>query len=141
MRLATLSVAGIGYLLLAGLPSGGAVAHHSFAMFETDVVLTLEGTVDEFLWTNPHSWISVVVENEQGEDEGWAIEMGGPGGLARAGWSAATLSPGMPVSLVVRPHRDGSLFAQFMAITLPDGTQLGNPNAPLGSDAGGLPPR
>jgi hypothetical protein len=137
MKLATLGLAGMGYVLLAG----AALAHHSFAMFDTRVTVTLEGTVGGFLWTNPHSWITMNVENAQGEDEEWAIEMGGPAGLARSGWSATTLTPGMPVSVLIRPHRDGTRFGQFMAITLPDGTQLGNPEAPPSADAGGLQPR
>jgi hypothetical protein len=137
MRLATLSLAGIGFFLL----TGAALGHHSFAMFDPDRTITLEGTVGDFLWTNPHSWIRVNVENAQGEDEEWAVEMGGPAGLARSGWSATTLTPGMEVSVQVRPHRDGSHFAQFMAVTLPDGTILGNPDAPPSADAGGLPPR
>jgi len=135
MRLVTLGFAGFGCLLAAG----AAFAHHSFAMFETEITLTLEGTVEEFLWTNPHSWINLKVDNEQGDE--WAIEMGGPAGLARSGWSKTTLTPGMQVSVIVRPHVDGSHFGQFMAVTLPDGTLLGNPDAPPSGDAGGLPPR
>ena len=137
MRLATLSLAGIGYIVLAG----AALGHHSFAMFDPERTITLEGTIGDFLWTNPHSWIRVNVENAQGEDEEWAIEMGGPAGLARSGWSPTTLTPGMEVSVLARPHRDGSHFGQFMAVTLPDGTILGNPDAPPSADAGGLPPR
>lgn len=137
MRLATLGLAGIGYLLLAG----AAFGHHSFAMFDPERTITLEGTIADFLWTNPHSWIRVRVENAQGEEEEWAVEMGGPAGLARSGWSPTTLTAGMEVSVLGRPHRDGSHFAQFMAVTLADGTVLGNPNAPPSGDAGGLPPR
>ena len=137
MRSATLSLAGIGFFLL----TGAALGHHSFAMFDPERTVTLEGTVADFLWTNPHSWIRVNVENAQGEEEEWAIEMGGPAGLARAGWSPTTLTPGMAVSVLARPHRDGSHFGQFMAVTLPDGTMIGNPNAPPSADVGGLPPR
>lgn len=121
--------------------TGAALGHHSFAMFDPERTVTLEGTVSDFLWTNPHTWIRVNVANAQGEEEEWAIEMGGPAGLARAGWSPTTLIPGMEVSVLARPHRDGSNFAQFMAVTLADGTMLGNPNAPPSADVGGLPPR
>lgn len=137
MRLATLGLAGIGFFLL----TGAALGHHSFAMFDPDRTVTLEGTVGAFLWTNPHSWIQVNVENEEGGEDEWAIEMGGPAGLARAGWSPSTLTPGMEVTVLARPHQDGSHFGQFMAVTLPDGTMLGNPNAPPSADVGGLPPR
>ena len=135
MRLAVLSVTGIGICLL----STTAVGHHSFAMFDPDKTVKLDGTVKEFLWTNPHSWILVVVKNAQGAEEQWAIEMGGPAGLARDGWRPTTLTPGMPVSALIHPLRDGSRGGQFMAITLPDGTMKGNPNARPAADAGGLP--
>jgi len=137
MRLATLGLAGLGLLVLGG----PAMAHHSFAMFDTTRTVALDGTVGDFVWTNPHSWIMILVPNAEGVDEQWAIEMGGPAGLGRAGWSAATLSQGMHINLIIRPHTDGTRFGQFMSITLPDGTQLGNPDAPPGADAGGLPPR
>ena len=115
-----------------------ASAHHSFAMFDAEKTTNLEGTVKEFQWTNPHSWILMTVNNA-GKDEQWAIEMGGPGGLARQGWTPKTLRPGMPVTTTVHPLRDGTNGGQFMAVKLPDGTLLGNLNAPAGANAGAAP--
>ena len=108
--------------------SGAALAHHSFAMFDADQQATLSGTVKEFQWSNPHAWIFVMVPNHEGQLDQWAIELGGPGALARQGWTAKTLAPGMDVKLVIHPLRDGTNGGQFMALTLPDGTQLGNPD-------------
>jgi hypothetical protein len=113
----------------AFMASGGAaLAHHSFAMFDADQRTTLAGTVKEFQWTNPHAWIFVMVPNHDGQLEQWAVEMGGPGQIARQGWTAKTLTPGMDVKLTIHPLRDGTNGGQFMALTLPDGTQLGNPD-------------
>jgi Family of unknown function (DUF6152) len=113
----------------AVMASGGAaLAHHSFAMFDADQRTTLAGTVKEFQWTNPHAWIFVMVPNHDGQLEQWAVEMGGPGQIARQGWTAKTLTPGMDVKLTIHPLRDGTNGGQFMALTLPDGTQLGNPD-------------
>jgi Family of unknown function (DUF6152) len=106
---------------------GAALAHHSFAMFDADQKMTLAGTVKEFQWTNPHAWIFVMVPNQEGQLEQWAVELGGPGQITRQGWSPKTLTPGMDVKLVIHPLRDGSNGGQFMGITLADGTQLGNP--------------
>ena len=129
---------------LAALLAGGALAvssaafaHHSFAMFDAEKVATLEGTVKDFQWTNPHSWILMMVNNAQGQAEQWAIEMGGPAGLARQGWKPKTLTPGMKVQTVIHPLRDGANGGQFMAITLPDGTMFGNANAAPSAEAGG----
>jgi len=113
-----------------------ASAHHSFAMFDAEKSVKLEGTVKEFQWTNPHSWILINVPNAQGGEDQWAIEMGAPGGLARQGWVPKTLTPGMKVSAVIHPLKDGTHGGQFMAVTLPDGKQLGNPNAAAGANAG-----
>jgi Family of unknown function (DUF6152) len=135
MNLKALGLAGIAFTMSA-IP---ALAHHSFAMFDAEKKMTLDGTVKEFQWTNPHSWILLTVSDAQGKAEQWAIEMGGPSGLARQGWVPKTLTPGMKVQAVIHPLRDGTPGGQFMAVTLPDGTQLGNPNARAGANAGAAP--
>jgi len=135
MNFKALGLAGIAFTLSA-MP---ALAHHSFAMFDAEKKMTLDGTVKEFQLTNPHSWILLTVSDAQGKAEQWAIEMGGPSGLARQGWVPKTLTPGMKVQAVIHPLRDGTPGGQFMAVTLPDGTQLGNPNARAGANAGAAP--
>ena len=62
--------------------------------------------------------------------------MGGPSGLARQGWVPKTLTPGMKVKTVIHPLRDGTAGGQFMAITLPNGTEMGNPNGRPNANAG-----
>ena len=124
MKFKSLGLAGIAFTMSA-IP---AFAHHSFAMFDAEKKVTLEGTVKEFQWTNPHSWILLTVSDAQGKAEQWAIEMGGPSGLARQGWVPKTLTPGMNISVIMHPLRDGAHGGQFLAVTLPDGTQLGNPD-------------
>ncbi|HLH98900.1 MAG TPA: DUF6152 family protein [Xanthobacteraceae bacterium] len=135
MNLGTLGVAGIA-VIISAVP---VVAHHSFAMFNAGATKTVEGVIKEFQWTNPHSWIVMMVPNSDGQLEQWAIEMGGPIGLARQGWTPKTLKPGMQVKTVIHPMNDGSNGGQFMAITLPDGTLMGNVNAPVGPNAGAGP--
>ena len=132
MRLSTISLAGVAIAMFAA----PALAHHSFAMFDAEMNVKLDGTIKEFQWTNPHSWILMMVKDAQGADQQWAIEMGGPAGLARQGWVPKTLTPGMKVSAIIHPLKDGTRGGQFMAITLPDGSLKGNPNARPSADAG-----
>jgi hypothetical protein len=132
MKIKALSLACVA-VAMSAIP---AFAHHSFAMFDAEKKVTLDGTVKEFQWTNPHSWILMTVANAQGQPEQWAIEMGGPSGLARQGWVPKTLTPGMKVKTVIHPLRDGTAGGQFMAITLPDGTEMGNPNGRPNANAG-----
>jgi hypothetical protein len=108
--------------------SGVALAHHSFAMFDAGQRTTLSGTVKEFQWVNPHSWILLMVANPEGRLDQWAIEMGGPGRLARQGWTPQTLTPGMQVKVDVHPLRDGTNGGQFLGAVMSDGSKLANPD-------------
>jgi hypothetical protein len=133
MKIKVLGLAGIA-VVMSAIP---AFAHHSFAMFDPENKVMLEGTVKDFQWTNPHAWILLTVHNAQGQPEQWAIEMGGPSALARQGWVPKTLKPGMKVQAVIHPLRDGSSGGQFMAVTLPDGILMGNPTGRPSANAGG----
>lgn len=140
MNTKALGLAGIA-LAMCAIP---AVGHHSFAMFDAEKIVTLEGTVKEFQWTNPHAWILLMVNDAQGQPKQWAIEMNGPTGLVRQGWLPKTLTPGMNVKAVIHPLRDGNAGGQFLAVTLPDGKLMGNPAgrgpaAPAGEGAGRPP--
>jgi hypothetical protein len=112
--------------LLALWMAAPAWAHHSFAMFDEKTSLVLKGTVTEFQWTNPHSWLQVKVPNEHGETEEWSIELGSISGLHQAGWKPKTLQPGDKVSVTVHPLRDGKKGASLVSIVIPSGQVLTN---------------
>ena len=111
-----------------------AFAHHSYAEFDTDKKLTLEGTVKEFQWTNPHSWMLVIVPNASGQPEQWAVELSSVSLLAERGWKPKTVMPGDKVAITFHPMRNGSHAGSYMAIKLPSGKTMGNADR-LGSAA------
>jgi uncharacterized protein DUF6152 len=114
-------------VLLAGLLAFPVFAHHSFAMFDQAKEVTLVGTVKEFQWTNPHSFIHVEVLS--GANSGtWDIELNSPNNLKRQGWRPDSVKAGDKVTLLANPLRDlsGHKGGLFVAITLPDGTTLGD---------------
>lgn len=115
--------------LLAGLP---AVGHHAPAIFDQTRTIVIEGTVTEFMWSNPHSWIHMDVVGEDGKVTDWVIEMNPPTYLIRGGWRSTTLKPGDEVSVVANPLRSGEPAGKYVAITLPDGRVLGEQEAVLG---------
>jgi hypothetical protein len=121
MKFNAFGVAGVA----VAIGAAPAVAHHSFAMFDGEAKVTLEGTVKAFQWIYPHSWILLMVRNSEGQLEQWPIEMGSPGGLAREGWLPKTLTPGMSVTAVIRPLKDGTHGGQYLSVTFPDGRTLG----------------
>ena len=87
--------------------AGSAFAHHSFAMFDQEHPIELSGTVKEFKFTSPHTFILLEVKNGE-ESEVWNLEGAAPGGLSRDGWSAKTLPPGTQLKMMVDPLRSGA---------------------------------
>ena len=112
---------GVGALAAALLMSGPALAHHSFAMFDMTQEKTVSGTVTDFQWTNPHSWIWLDVPTSAGASEQWGVEGMSPNFLERRGWSKNTLHRGDKVSVVVHPVKNGGHGGSFVRVTLPDG--------------------
>ena len=117
--------AGVFAMVAAGVLAAPALAHHSFAMFDADKTVDITGTVKEFQWTNPHSWLQVNVTDAQGKTVEWSMEMGSPGGLARAGWRPKTVVAGDKVTVSIHPLKDGSPGGQLLKVTLPNGTVMG----------------
>ena len=111
-----------------------AFAHHSFAMFQNDKVVTIKGTVKEFEWVNPHSWIHLEVMNTDGKPEEWDFEMASPFQLISRGWKQDSIKPGDQIAVTMHPMKDGSHGGSYMSVTLANGTVLGQ-------GTGGPPPR
>src|SRR5215510_14932193 len=93
-------------MLLAA--STTAMAHHSFAMFDQENPIELEGLVQEFKFTSPHTSIFLTVKQEDGTTQVWSLEGAAPSALARDGWSSNTLKPGDELKLTVEPLRSGA---------------------------------
>ena len=111
----SLALAGVAMVSLAAAP---AFAHHSFAMFDNQKNVTLEGTIKEFQWTNPHSWIQLVVKDASGKEVEWSIEGGSPNGLSRAGWKRTSLKPGDKATAVIHPLKDGTNGGSLVSATV-----------------------
>ncbi len=113
-------------LAFAALLAIPVLAHHSFTMFDTTKQITITGTVTEFQWTNPHSYIEIDVPDEGGTIKHWAIEMGSPSILQQSGWKFNNLKKGDKTTLVINPLKDGRPGGFLNSATLPDGRVLGN---------------
>jgi hypothetical protein len=98
------NVGALAVLALAGAP---AVAHHSGAMFDAEVLLTLQGTVTRFDYVNPHSWLYVNVANDDGTFTEWGFELDAPPRLRRLGVSPNFWHGGDSITLKTNPLKDG----------------------------------
>jgi hypothetical protein len=110
--------------LMMAVPVVPALAHHSFAPFDQTKTVTYKGTVSEFQWTNPHSWLIVKVKGEQG-DEVWSFEMLSPNVLRRMGWRSDILKAGDVITVTANPARDGSKAGLVVDVLGPDGKSIG----------------
>jgi hypothetical protein len=110
-----------------------ALAHHSPAAFDRSKEVTLVGTVKEFRWQNPHTWIEMHVPNEKGKVVLWGVELTSPTYLIRAGWKSNVIKPGDKVTVVVNPVRSGEPAGIFRSLTLADGRVLTERPARLGT--------
>ena len=97
------------YVFAAALVAApfAAQAHHSHAMFDPAKTATVQGTVKEFVYSNPHMWLFLVVRNDKGQDVEWPIEGTNVQGAGAMGITSKTFKPGDKVSLLINPYRDG----------------------------------
>ena len=115
----------VGSLIVSILLTANVVlAHHSAAGIDREKSVVLTGTVKQFGWTNPHSWMEVDVPDQKGGTVTWKVEMTSPAYLVRAGWKSTTVKPGDEVKVTVRPLRDGSPGGRFVSVLLADGRTL-----------------
>jgi hypothetical protein len=108
------------------LVAGAAAAHHSPVLFDRTRRLTLNGTVKEFAWMNPHASIQLEVANAEGGVDVWGVEMNSPNNLVRQGWKSTLVKPGDQVTVIVNPLRSGEHGGIFVSIKLADGRVLGD---------------
>ena len=101
-----------------------ALAHHSFAMFDRAKQISISGTVKEFQYTNPHSWVIVLVSDPSGKQTEWGFESEGPSTLLRAGIKHSSINPGDKVTAQAFPMRDGRPAGSLISITKADGQVL-----------------
>ena len=101
-----------------------ALAHHSYAMFDAQQNKKLDGVVQDFKWTNPHSYIELLVIEDNGPPQKWGVECGSPAQLVKAGWRSTTLKPGDHVIITIHPLRGGERGGSFVQVHTADGREL-----------------
>jgi Family of unknown function (DUF6152) len=97
-------------------------AHHSAGMFDMTKQVTISGTVKEFQYSNPHSWLQVMLMGKDGTPVLYAFETGAPTMLERMGIKLDTFKPGEKVTVAYNPMRDGRPAGLLKSVTKADGS-------------------
>jgi len=97
-------------------------AHHSWPV--GNVLVTVKGTVTEFMWANPHPMITLEVRNKDGVVEKWQV--GGPAinRMEANGWTKSTVKPGDVITGIGYQFADGQKIVKLDKAVLPDGKEI-----------------
>jgi hypothetical protein len=120
-------------LVLSPLLAGIAVAHHSTAEFDYTKQLTIQGKVKEVQWTNPHSYIQLLVPDQNGTQVEWSVEIGSPSLNINLGWRKNSVVAGDEVTMLLSPARNGSPYGTLRVLTFADGRELKGVAAQIGN--------
>ena len=134
-----------GLLLLLGLCTSTAWAHHGGGTFDATKCYSFKGTVRQVAWANPHAWLYVQVLKPEGTSELWGFEFGTVGGLSRAGFRPSDFAIGTKVSVTAFANRDIEKHTgSANRLILPDGRDVTGAaiagTAPAGAPPPGAPP-
>lgn len=109
-------------LLLAG---GPLPAHHGTGVaYDIEKMVTLKGTVTEWIWANPHCGILFDVADDKGNVEHWGAELGNPHALSMAGLDKDILKPGDKITISGHPAKSGAPRIELQQFTMADGRTL-----------------
>lgn len=115
----------IAALLISSLvPAGSALAHHSYAAYDQNHVKTVEGTLEDFDWSAPHSSMTVVYLDSSGTEQRVSATTGAPNMIVRQGFKVSDFKVGMKVELKWYPNVNGSPGGEMALLKLPDGRML-----------------
>jgi hypothetical protein len=117
-------ISGVLAALLLALAVFPASAHHSAAPFDMAKHVSMQGTVEKWVWSNPHSWLYIRVVKSDGSQEVWGLEAGSTGMLARTGWGAYDMKPGDKVTVTFSPEREGKPIGLLSQVQLATGRLL-----------------
>ena len=128
--------------LLSPLLAVVAAAHHSTAEFDYTKQVTIKGKVKEVQWTNPHSFIQLLVPGSDGKQVQWSVEIGSPSLNINLGWRKNSVVAGDEITMLLSPARNGKPYGTLRVLTFADGrelkgvaAQVGNRPAPGSSSA------
>jgi hypothetical protein len=112
-------------LMTVALTSAPLFAHHGGAsLYDMSKQVTVNATVTEFLWTNPHVEITIEAKDEKGVRRHWLLEENSPSVLVSRGWNRKILAVGDTVKVTFNPSQKGTYVGRVVKLIKADSTEL-----------------
>jgi len=93
---------------IALLWPGAAAAHHGTTQYDASKTITLNGTVTEFEWSNPHYLVHIDVKNDAGVVRRWVLELPSTFTMTHRGWNRDSIKTGDQAAIETHPARNGN---------------------------------
>jgi len=100
------------------------LAHHGTAGYDMDKQLVMKAKVTDWLWANPHCFLTFDATDDKGAVVRWTAEVSNPVDMTKRGWSRRSLSPGDEITVTVRPAKNGAPVGQLLKVVLANGQTL-----------------
>ena len=111
-------------------------AHHGSVSYDEDTVVTLKGTVAEWVWAFPHNYLTIDVEDENGAVTGWVLETQNPVSATKVGFGRRSFAFGDEVTVTLVQVTSGAPLGLIRTVVLPNGETLGTSgDAPAPTEA------
>jgi hypothetical protein len=99
-------------------------AHHGNSAYDYEKTVTVKGTVTEWTFANPHSWLKMDVKDENGNVQHWVLEGYGAGPATAEGWRKNSLNPGEEITVDIMPTKNNAPVGRIRRVVRPDGSIL-----------------
>lgn len=104
-----INIALLGCMLAALTLAVPASAHHGTNVsYDHTKPVTMNGTVTEFVWKNPHVQLYFEMKDANGVAQQWASELNSPSVLNRQGWTRTQFKPGDAITITLFPSKSGT---------------------------------
>ena len=112
-------------LVTALLVATPLLAHHGgTSLYDMSKEVTLEATVTEFVWTNPHVEIAFDAKDDKGKVRHWVLETNSPPVIVNRGWNRKSLQPGDVIKVTFNPAQTSASIGRLIKLTKADGKEL-----------------
>ena len=105
-----------------------ALAHHGAAAYDVSKTVTIKGTVNKWVWSNPHCLLFVDATDDGGQAVHWILETQNPLSMANLGWANDSFKPGDHITLTATPAKNGRPIGIIVDVVLANGSKLGARN-------------